>query len=89
MFVILWDTLQRAGIHNFTTLGTRVTITGTGFIPGYQTVTIGQTECIIKTQTTTEIVCETDPHPTSTKHRRRFLGRSRVLYKMRRLKFFF
>jgi len=49
--------------------GTRITITGSGFVPSAQTVTIGDSDCIIKSETAMEIICETEPHLTSTKHR--------------------
>ena len=49
--------------------GTRVTIDGNQFAPGIQNVTIGSSGCIIKSESTTQIICETEPHVTSTKHR--------------------
>ena len=49
--------------------GTRITIQGTGFVPGSQSVTIGKSLCLILSESTNQIICETEPHPTSTKHR--------------------
>ena len=49
--------------------GTRITIQGTSFVPGSQSVTIGQSPCLILSESTNQIICETEPHPTSTKHR--------------------
>jgi len=49
--------------------GTRVTIGGSNFGPGSQNVTIGSSECIIKSESPIQIICETEPHATSTKHR--------------------
>ena len=49
--------------------GTRITISGSGFVPGSQSVSIGASPCLIQSETAIEIVCETEPHPISTKHR--------------------
>ena len=49
--------------------GTLVTISGSNFAVGDQTVMIGSSACDIKSESSTEIVCETNSHPTSTKHR--------------------
>ncbi|XP_072177767.1 fibrocystin-L-like [Diadema setosum] len=42
--------------------GTRVTINGTGFLSSGNIVTIGGTECIVDTESETEIVCVTEAH---------------------------
>ena len=49
--------------------GTRITIRGTGFVAGSNTVMIGSSSCDIKQEGPKRIICETNAHPTSTKHR--------------------